>query len=295
MELTFDDLTNEQLLKLFGIIVISDGYIHRTNKWAYSIRLTTSKKSLIQHELFWYFCRKLFDKDAKLYNVKGSGVYKDEDYLISELFKTEASKMLFSLSPTFKTTPHKESIEDYNKSAQPTLSFLFNEPEEIKWLAIKMYFDFDGSITPYFRLSHKRYYKNNRLYKSYQVRFECAMQIAETNPNLVKELLAILESLSIKAKLKRDKRNWSGIEGIAIYDSSSLFRFLRLGKPITNVKISNKGKNFVGIPKKILFDATLEFLNSGFKLSKEFTDIKEAKSYKRFLKHKFNKVLQRYL
>jgi len=279
------NFSREQKMKLLAVVIMSDGSIHYRNGTPNSFRLNTSKESKQQHELFSYLSQKVFQKKPK--------VYFGSNYLLSELFSIEGSRELLRLSPTFKTTPdHNQSNSAYLKSEQPTLRFLFSEPEDAKWAALRIYFDFDGNVSPAFKLKKKMDLKNDKIYTYYQVQFECEIQISETNPNLIIDLMKLCSDLNLKARIKKDKRNWSKIGGIIISNIDSAKRFLNFG-PITNVNVSSKSRNRAGVSKKIIAKAALDYLNKADSFSKYFTDKKEATKYRNYLSRKFSGLLMK--
>jgi hypothetical protein len=279
----FNTFSREQKLKLFAMIIMSDGYIHKS-KSSYSLRLVTCKSSLGQHELFSKISFDLFRKKLRFYRG---------EFITSELFSIKAVKELLKLSPSFKTTPYKETIKGYLLSPQPTISFIFNESDVFKWLAVSIWLDFDGSISPFFSLKNKADNKNGRIYRYYQVQFECEIKISETNPNLVEEFLYLLKSLGLGPIKKEDKRNWNDLGGILIIRLSDIKEFLRKITPLTNVKVS-KGRLYNGLSKKSIASGVKEILNSNMPLSKYFKDKNRALQYKNFLNSLLYKKIREY-
>ena len=157
---------------------------------------------------------------------------------------------------------------------------------------MRIYFDFDGSISPVFKLKKKRDAKNGKIYTYYQVQFECEVQIAETNPSLVTDLLKICEDLGLRARIKKDSRNWSKLCGIIISHLPSVRKFLQVG-PMTDVKISLKSRNFTGVSKRTIMNAVSDFLISGNSLSKYFDNKKEALKYRNSLVRKFLEIVKK--
>ena len=266
-------LTKEQLFKLLGIILLSDGYVHKTNGVTNSIRLITSGYNRCQHELFNYLCKKTFGKPAKIYQLSKNKM------LMSEFFSRNILDKVYSLSPTYQTSPSKYlKKEEYLKTKQPTLIFIKNEPLEFKWLAFLLYFEFDGSISPSIKLKYKNDLKKSKLYKYYQVQLEFEIRIAETNPQLNKELICICSELGLKANKTVNKRNWSGIEGIRISNMNSVKKFIEKDT-ITKVKISSKSYRFRGLTKSSIIKSTKNIIEE-IPLSKSFKTKSEAEKYR---------------
>ncbi len=282
----FENFSRDQNLKLLSIVIMSDGSINfRSPGVPHSLRLSTLDSSKNQHRMFSVLSEKVFEKKPSIKHKL--------NYLISNLFSVKAIKEILELSPTFKTSPSfNQSISAYLALKQPTLGFLFNESEEIKWVAFRMYFDFDGSISPVFKLRKKRDVKNSKSYTYYQMQFECELQIAETNPSLVTDLLKICGDLGLRARIKEDKRNWSKIGGIKISHLNSVRKFLQFG-PMTDVKISLKSRNLTGVTKRAVVNAVSNFLNSGNRLSKYFNNKNDALKYKNSIMSNFLKTIER--
>ncbi len=274
-----------QLLKLFAVIALTDGYIHHKDDVPHSIRLLTVIDAKPQHELFTFFCKKLYNKIPKTYFPKNYRHYNAKQGMLSELFSVEATKDLYGLSPTFKTTPHEESNKHYLRRTQPTISFLLNEIDALKWAALKIWFDFDGSITPCFKVKRKLENKCNKLYEYYHVQFECDIMLAETNPTLIAGLLHLLNSLKLTARGRTDNRMWSKKGGIVISARESVYKFIKFAIPYTNTKISNKSSRFSGIPKTTIMRAVEAILkNEDICKSKSFKSKEEALKYRLKLK-----------
>jgi len=275
--------TKNQRLKLLAIILLSDGYVHKTKGKVNSIRLTTVDYNKCQHKLFCELCLSLFKKKPKIYSSL------NRRNVTSELFSRNIEKTIYSLSPTYQTSPSKNlPQEEYLKVNQPTIRFLDNEPLNFKFLALLMYFDFDGSISPALKLKKKRDYKNGKLYIYYQVQLEIEIRIAETNPNLNTELIKICGNLGIKANRALNKRNWSGIEGLRISKINDIKKFIS-NDVITTVKISAKSNRFKGITKSSIFKSIHQILKY-FPLSRSFKKKKEAEEYRKDLNKRILKI-----
>ena len=175
------------------MIILSDGNLQY--KRPVFARLVTVPSSQNQHNLFQYFCMKLYNKKAKNYLINTScGPCK-----YSTLFLKKAVEDLLELSPNYNTTPGPNlSYDSYLSSKQPTLKYILNKKRNIRELAFRIWFDFDGCILPSFKVKCKRETKKGRKYVYYQLQFECEIRISETNPNLRGDLLELGNSLGFK-------------------------------------------------------------------------------------------------
>ena len=266
-------LSRDKLLKLLAIIVLSDGTISKKGRYLCSIKLETLPSNECQHDLFYELCKKIYRKKPNRLYYKNNG----KRMLCSRLFGKKYILELFRMSPTYQTTPGpKFSNIEFLRLKQPSLSFLFNDSKKLKIIALRIWFDFDGSIVPLFKLKEKKDNKNGKEYRYFQVQFECEIHISETNPNLAKELVTFCSKIGLKANLVKSKRKWSNIEGIRISNLESIKRFIDLGGPITDVRISSKSKRFKGITKLVVCQAVKEILNSKRPLSFYFKTREDA-------------------
>lgn len=275
----FHHLNKKDILKIIAVVALSDGTIR--NKKEKYVRLVT-KMNESQHELFKYLCLRLLNKEPNRCYPKYISGYtgKVESYIQSTINSKELVDDLLKLSPNYKTTPYADDIKIYLNSQQPTARFLFNESKSLKWLALRTWFDFDGSISPSFKLKNKKEKKNDKIYSYYQLQFEVELRISETNPSLIEDLRKICFDLGLNPIKKTNKSKWSGIEGIGISKLDAIKKFISKGGPITDVKI-HKSKRFFGIEKKKLCLAVKKILDDkSIKKSVYFKDKEEALSYK---------------
>ncbi|MFH1711418.1 MAG: hypothetical protein ABH840_03850 [Nanoarchaeota archaeon] len=275
MDEELKDLTRRDLIKILAVVILSDGYLYKDRY----LKLFTSSRSDCQHELFSYLCCNLFSKKPKKYNVKFNRNGLVETYLQSALLSKEAVAELLKLSHSYKTTCGKLEKQEFLRLPQPNISFLLNSRSKIRWLAFRTWFDFDGSISPFFKLRRKRDIKNGKNYNYFQVQFVCDIRIAETNPSLVAQLARLTDSLGLNAIIKK-KNNWSGIDGICISRMSDVRKFVCYG-PMTDVLVSRKSNRFEGIKKKVICLAVKKILDDDSILkSKYFKNMEQARIYK---------------
>jgi hypothetical protein len=276
--------TKKDLLKVLAMLTLSDGHLYIHKGRPRTVRLVTSEYGKAQHSFFNLLCTKLFDRKIvtrikKLENGK--------KIIISDLNYHKGVSELLLLSPTYKTTPGTQTKLEYLSSPQPTISFLLKSSEKVRWFCLRTYFDFDGSISPSIKLKSKKDRKKGKTYQYYQVQTEIEIKISETNPSLVRELVLLCESLGLKARITKDKRNWIDISGICISEKKSVKKFLEQGGSITNVLISGKSKNFENISKKELSFKLLNlFDDQEFSFSNSFSTVEEAEGFRKSIKNK---------
>ncbi|MFA4887023.1 MAG: hypothetical protein WC595_02315 [Candidatus Nanoarchaeia archaeon] len=272
-----EKISKKSLWKILAVIILSDGTLDKGKKY---FRLVTSRENSCQHDLFKQLCLLLLNQSPNQCNTqfKSGFTGKIKDYFQSTLSSINAAEKLLTLSPSYKTTCGPMSKEEYLSCPQPSAKFLFKEKEEIKWLALQTWFDFDGSITPTFRLKNKRDKRKNKTYHYYQVQFECEIRISETNPHLVEDLRQLCLQLGLQAYLKR-KKNWSGIDGIGFSKLAHTKAFIERG-PLTDVTISKKSNRFFGVTKKKICLIVKDIIDDpSIKKSKYFKDLESAKEY----------------
>ena len=194
-------------------------------------------------------------------------------------------KELLELSPSYKTSPSREEVKNYLLRESPTFSFIFEENVSFKWIVFRLWFDFEGSITPTFRFS-KKIDKGKYIY--YQSSFETQFYIACAHPGLVEELIKLCNDLGLCAKIKRDKRCWSGIGGIRITCKKDIRKIISHG-PITDVKISGKSPRFKGVEKRKMCDLVKIIYASNISNSKSFKSKEEGEEYRT---SNYNKMLE---
>lgn len=282
------NLKRTQQKKLLAAVILSDGYLHTAYGKTRGLRLETASDSEMQHKLFAELCRLCFNKQPKTYVQKVNSV--QQKRLVSELYSRNAAKEIQKLVPCKTTPSSKETISQFLVREQPNLNFLKNEPAWLRWLAFRIFLDFDGSISPIFKLRCKNENKNAKIYTSYQVQFECEIRISETNPTLAESLVNLSQELGLRAHITKDQRMWSGIGGLIITEHKSVKKIIKRG-PITDVFI-HKGTNFRGISKRTICGAIMNF----FELMKNrrswhFKNKTDATICKAFLNKSFNKII----
>ncbi len=280
-----DGLSRTELNKLLAVLLLTDGSVLKKEYGYHTFRLLTSENSKPLHLIFRELCLKLYNKPPSFRRVIRTGNYKKQPFLFSELFYSRAWEEMKNLSPAFKTSPrYNQTTREYLQEPQPDISFLLNSSKKIRGLALRLWFDFDGSLSPAVSLKRKVENKNGRTYEYYQVQISFSWQISETNPILVKQLIKLCNSLGLDAKLKKDKRKWSGFDGITLSSKNNILKFINLGGPLTNVSITKNSKNFYGITKKNMCLSVLNLIKHKYSLSAHFIKRDDAEKYREDLK-----------
>jgi len=268
------NLTQTQAKKLICVISLTDGY-GSINKGRGEWKLETIPNEELHnlvHDLF-LFC----------YGLKVSSRRMHKKYQATEIKGKKYRKILEDLltfTPTFKTTPKRETIEEFKKKQQPTFEFLLNEPRWFKEIAVRLIFDLEGCIVS--RVSVKR--KSYKSMQYFQSQFESFLSISITNPTLVVQLKEILFSLGFSFNIKKDSREWSKIGGLITFKKKDVVHFLEIGGFLTTVKVSKSEKEGIdnnnSFFKQALLYTACEIIKN-YNTSKHFRTKEEAEKWGR--------------
>jgi len=168
-------------------------------------------------------------------------------YSTTHIFPEKIIKQLKKLSPTFKTSPYKESVRSYLKAPQPTIKYLYDAKKLEQQIAIRIWSSAEGSIGIYL---DKKTGLIMPLFK-----------IACAHPTLIKELKFICKLHKINLHLRKEPKNWSGIGCLFTQAINSTINFLKIGGFIDNVLIAkSRSKYFGGLNKQDVLLGVLEFI-----------------------------------
>lgn len=273
------NLTKNQAKKLICVTSLCDGFgaIYPTrSEWIIRTNPNMELHSFV-YDLFLYG-----------YGVKFPGFYKickNGRQRSTELNGKKYEKILkdlFTFTPTFKTSKAKstnERLDKYLSDPQPTLNFLFNEPIWFQELAFRLALDLEGCISPNISVKKKEMSK----YVYYQFQFEPMIKLSVVHPILIFEWQMVSNSINIPLTVKRDRRTWSGFDGLRTSDRFNILRLNKIGGFLTNVRIykSSGPKNNNGYSKNCILRTCCEILDSHRNVcSKSFSEIKSAQKYK---------------
>lgn len=224
-------LSKEELQKVVAVGLYNDGYVYH-RKWDNKYVLYFSSSDPNLHNYFQKLVFLAFEESpSAYYKVKGKNLWVTN---YQRGANNSMVKTLFSLTPTFTT----------KKGHEPSLSFLFDEREEVKAQALRLAMSCDGSIS----------IKSNKPlkpWKSYALRLACA------NPKLNLEFQKLFSDVGITMNIDKDKNTWSGIHGLATGKKSDFFRFWQMGGfAPENVKVTN-GK-LIGLTKNEVLDIVIQ-------------------------------------
>ncbi len=141
------------------------------------------------------------------------------------------AQQLLRLSPSYKKTARNhQTIKSYLKERQPSLAFLKEADEKTMTWCIRLAFSAEGSIS----ISQSN---------TIELNFACY------HPKLAKEWLEIFKNYGLEGHIGREKKSWSGIDGVRVYSLASLKNFVGLGGFLPGVVVSNKSKRYKGLEK----------------------------------------------
>jgi len=151
------------------------------------------------------------------------------------------------ISPSFKTSPVDESLEEYFRLPQPDLSYLFDISNFEQQIAIRLFAITEGSISIH----------NN---KRSGLITPC-LRIACAHPKLIEQLKKVMEINNINMSKIKGYTTWSKLSGLQTTSICSITKFLKIGGFIRGVKVSKlKSKYFGGSDKQDVLLAILEFM-----------------------------------
>lgn len=152
------------------------------------------------------------------------------------------------ICPNFKTAPRNETLENYQKLLQPTISYLHKISKLEQQIVLRLWTITEGSISIRNSKSEKLITPN--------------LRIACAHPTLTKELQEIAKNNEINMSIKKGN-TWSGIGGLQTTSITSVVNFLKISGFIRGVKVAKSRSNiFGGFDKQDVLLGILEFVKS---------------------------------
>jgi DNA-binding transcriptional regulator WhiA len=213
------------LKRVLAVCLLTDGSLHKISDNSYRISFFSTDEELkniafaLLHETSRYLPTIYLDLDG-VYSIRTCDLY--------------LAKELLKLSPSYKKSPSwYQSVDEYLKEKQPTVSFLNNCDSKTQIACIRFAFSADGSIS-----------------LSKQGRVELTLSCA--HPQLCFEWRTLLEKFSLKGKIREDANSWSGVYGLRFYNRKYIENFLTMGGFIPRIKITRNSKYCAGMEKNKL-------------------------------------------
>lgn len=201
-----------------------------------------SGESDIIHDIWTDACYYEFNKLPSSYKVPYKSIF-----ITTHRFNQDVLNLLKLNCPLFKTSPSKESVEEYLKLKQPTINYLTNCSKLEQQIAIRLWAITEGSISIHNSKKQQLITPNLRL--------ACA------HPNLVNELDRITKLNGINMSKMKGYTTWSKISGLSSTSINSIITFLKIGGFIRGVKVAkSKSRHFGGFDKQDVLLGILEFM-----------------------------------
>jgi len=227
----FGRLSPDEFRKLMAVMLLTDGcFKRRSNRNA--CQMVYYGRDAVLHHIFKFLAVNGLGGKPSSFLQPGKRSYHT---IFERGLNSQCVNALFSLTPSFKTSPGRQNKDEYIKMQNPTLKFLFTEPLRIKVLAFRLAMSADGNVA---------------IIKGglkFRLRLGCA------NPALVMEWKTLAEELGISMNVSKDKNTWSGVQGLNTDRKENLLKFLEYGGFIDGVR-AHKSLRYRGFQKNaILF------------------------------------------
>lgn len=225
-------INEKESQKLVAIFLLTDGSVG-WNKFKKCFLIRFLNKDLSLHNFFKAVSFMAFKENPTFEKVKDGKILVTG---FSRIANRKIPKILFSLSPSFKTKPGKIPSSQFLKLPQPTISFLIDSTTTIRKIAFRIAMACDGSIGISFD-------RNGN--PKPRLRLACA------HPILVEEWKKLANSISLKMNIERDINTWSGIHGLITNKISDLLHFRDIGgflpkdTLVCRGRFKGKTKNYV--------------------------------------------------
>lgn len=174
--------------------------------------------------------------------------------------KSQCINAIFSLTPSFKTSPVRQEKNAHATIQNPTLEFFSTEPLEIKVLAFRLAMSADGNVAII----------NDGL--------KFRLRLGRAHPTLVREWKVLTEELGISMNVARDKNTWSGIQGLNTDQKDNLLKFSRYGGFIDGVR-AHKSPEYRAFQKNAILFGIKEMIEGKGNSLKEAIERYEAGSW----------------
>jgi len=302
-----NELTKHQSKLLIATMLLTDGelrqrtkkYRHSTKQYPeYSIGFFGKSKSL--HDLFVDLMFHAFYVKPSTY-IRNRG----DDLLITSFVGKRAetaSYALLKISPSFKTKPHRASVQHYLlKEPQPSLQQVLRADRKIQIFAFRIGMSCEGSIY----LSSGSDERSVRLEMKFgcshpilAIQWSCLAHTLDLPFKLIQETeldlsisdkpqIIVQKTLSLQEK-RRPPKSWSGTLGLYTNKLETVEQFKRIGGFIPGVEVASYS-NFVGYTKNQIMHAIFEYRHRV--LSGQVPQIPESKT-KKYKNEQILKILK---
>jgi hypothetical protein len=201
-----------------------------------------SGESNVVHNIWTDACYYELEKLPSSYKVPYKTIFVTSHRLAEEILIK-----IKKYCPNFKTSPVNESIEDYMKTPQPTISYLLKGSNLEQQIALRLWAITEGSISIHNSKKEKLITPN--------IRIACA------HPVLINELREIARLNGLNFSISKGYNTWSKISCLQTSSVTSVINFLKIGAFIRGVRVAkSRSKYFGGFDKQDVLLGILEFM-----------------------------------
>jgi len=239
-ELLSKNFSREDMLKLIGVMLLTDGTCYFAKDKRVFINLIGKDKIL--HDIFVNLMYHSFKTMPSTYMVDAG--HKNGVKVTQYNRKIDFFNDLFELSPSFKKkVAHGQTIESYLKEKQPTLNFLQESKKKVQLEGFRLALCTDGCITSWI--------DKNKILRA-------GIRIACEHPLLVNQWLNVSQNIKLKMYITKNKDSWSGKSGIITKSWKEIEKIWNMGSFIPNVKVVGTSPRFKGYNKRDLHNSLLK-------------------------------------
>lgn len=223
-------------LPLIATMLLTDGHVYKRGKM-YEIGF--SSKSTVLSDLFLELVYLWSDKFT-------FSRYKDKNGVLRNYAYLPEDNDIVKITPSYKTSPHRQTKIQYFNEKQPSLDFLLKQDRVYKILCSRIALSTDGCLSIHFNR------RKNRTRISGKLMLSCA------HPFLCQEWKRVFSDIGLNFQAVADKNKWGGLVGLYCYKKTDIEKFYKYGGFIEGVAISGKSRYFNGKEKNELLRRYLE-------------------------------------
>lgn len=240
-------------------MLLTDGcVIKRNNRKSYF--LVYYGKDAVLHRIFKFLVMSGFGGKPSCFLAHHKRAYRT---VFERGLNSKSTNTLFSLTPSFKTSPGQKNTVEYATMQSPKIEFLSDESFGVKVLAFRLAMSADGNVA-IINAAGRRL--------KFRLRLGCA------HPTLAKEWGALARELKIPMNLAKDKNTWSGIQGLNTDRKDGMLKFSDYGGFINGVK-AHKSRRYRGFEKNAILFGIRDLITGKSNHLKEAIEKYEAGSW----------------
>lgn len=168
-------------------------------------------------------------------------------FVTTHIIPSNVYREIKKVCPNFKTSPIKQSKEDYLKLPQPSIEYLFDSKTSEQQVALRLWATTEGSIG--INLDKRK----GLIYPIFKI--ACA------HPVLIEQLQRLGGLNGINFHVKKEVKNWSGLSALETFSLSSSLSFLKMGGFFDVDIAKSRSPYFGGLKKQDVLLGILEFMH----------------------------------